>query len=69
MVNLGLFQHILYDPISPMIHSDPTLHTKTQGHWPFGSREEYFKGFTIYGHGGHFCQVTLSKCLIYVLSE
>ena len=25
------------------------LHTK---HWPFGSGEEVFKGFPIYGHGG-----------------
>ena len=26
------------------------LHTKPQGHWPFGSREvDFLKGFTIYG--------------------
>ena len=30
------------------------MHTKFQGHRPFGSREEdFFKDFTIYGHGGH----------------
>ena len=31
----------------------PMLHTKFQGHRPFGSGEEAFKVFTIYGHGGH----------------
>ena len=35
------------------------LHTKPQGHWPFGSGEESFKRvFTIYGRGGHLRQVT-----------
>ena len=35
------------------------LHTKSQDHWPFGSREEdIFGGFTIYGHGGHLGHVT-----------
>ena len=35
------------------------LHTKFQGHRPFGSREEDFlKVFTIYGHGGHLGHVT-----------
>ena len=30
------------------------LHTKSQGHWPFGSREDdIFRVLTIYGHGGH----------------
>ena len=30
------------------------LHTKFHGHWSIGSGEEdFFKGFTIYGHGGH----------------
>ena len=30
------------------------LHTKFQGHWSIGSGEEdFFKVFTIYGHGGH----------------
>ena len=34
------------------------LHTKFQGHLPFGSREDFFKFFTIYGHGGHLGHVT-----------
>ena len=35
------------------------LHTKFQGHRPFGSgEEEFFKVFTIYGHGGHLDHVT-----------
>ena len=35
------------------------LHTKFQGHRPFGSREEdCFKVFTIYVHGDHFGHVT-----------
>ena len=35
------------------------LHTKFQGHQPFGSEEEDFlKVFTIYGYGGHFGHVT-----------
>ena len=32
----------------------PMLHTKSQGYWPFGSREEDIKmSLTLYGHGGH----------------
>ena len=35
------------------------LHTKAQGHWPFGSGEEdFWKVFTIYGRGGHLGHVT-----------
>ena len=35
------------------------LHSKAQGHWPFGSGEEDFlRVFTIYGRGGHLGQVT-----------
>ena len=37
------------------------LHTKAQGHWPFGSVEEYFlRVLTIhvYGRGGHLGHVT-----------
>ena len=36
----------------------PMLHTKPQGHWPFGSGEDFWKVFTIYGHGGHLGHVT-----------
>ena len=40
------------------------LHTKFQGHWSIGSGEEdFFKVFTIYGHGGHVGHVTQ---LIYI---
>ena len=35
------------------------LHTKSQGHWPFGAREEDIQRvFTIYGCGGHLGHVT-----------
>ena len=35
------------------------LHTKFQGHRPFSSGEEdFWRGFTIYGHGGHLGHVT-----------
>ena len=35
------------------------LHTKSQGHWPFGCREEdILWAFVIYGHGGHLGHVT-----------
>ena len=35
------------------------MHTKFQGHQPFGSRgEDFFKVFTIYGLGGHLGHVT-----------
>ena len=37
----------------------PMLHTKAQGHWPFGSGEEdFWSDFTIYGRGGHLGHVT-----------
>ena len=37
----------------------PMLHTKAQGHWPFGSGEEgFWRVFTIYGRGGHLGHVT-----------
>ena len=36
------------------------LHTKFQGHRPFGSgKEDFFKVFTIYGHGGHLGHVNV----------
>ena len=35
------------------------LHTKPQGHWPFGSGEEdFWRVFTIYGRSGHLSNVT-----------
>ena len=34
------------------------LHTKPQGHWPFGSGEDFWRVFTIYGCGGHLGHVT-----------
>ena len=36
----------------------PMLYTKFQGHRPFGSRKDLLRFLTIYGHGGHFDQVT-----------
>ena len=34
------------------------LYTKSQGHWPFESREEdILRIFTIYGRGGHLGHV------------
>ena len=36
----------------------PLLHTKAQGNWPFGSGEDFWRVFTIYGHGGHLSHVT-----------
>ena len=38
------------------------LHTKFQGHWSVASGEEdFFKVFTIYGHGSHVGHVTQSN--------
>ena len=34
------------------------LHTKSQGHQPPGSGEDFLMFFTIYGRGGHFGHVT-----------
>ena len=40
------------------------LHTKFQGHWSIGSGEEdFFKVFTIYGHGIHVGHVTQLICI------
>ena len=36
----------------------PVLHTKPQGHWPFGSGEDFWRVFTIYGCGGYLGHVT-----------
>ena len=42
-------------------YESPMLHTKPQGHWPFGSEEEDFlRVFTMYGCGGHLSHVTLT---------
>ena len=34
------------------------LHTKPQSHWPFGSGEDFWRVFTIYGRSGHIGHVT-----------
>ena len=34
------------------------LHTKYRENRPTGSGEDLLRVFTIYGHGGHLCQVT-----------
>ena len=40
------------------------LHTKSQGHCSFGSREDdTFRGFKIYGRGGHLGHVTRTICI------
>ena len=40
------------------------LPTKSQGHQTTGSGEEdFFKVFTIYGHGGHVSHVTQLICI------
>ena len=39
------------------------LHTNFQGHWSIGSGEEdFFKVFTIYGHGSQVGHVTQVIC-------
>ena len=48
----------LVEPTSPM------LHTKSQGHWPFDSREDILRGFTIYEHCGHLGHVTSTQPII-----
>ena len=34
------------------------LHTNFQGHWPFGSGEDFFKVFTIFRRGGNLGHMT-----------
>ena len=34
------------------------VHTKSQGHRPSGSAEDFERVFTIYGHGGHLGHVS-----------
>ena len=42
------------------------LHTKYQGHWPFGSREEDInRVYTLYGHGSCLGHVTRTICIIF----
>ena len=36
----------------------PMLHTKSQGHGPSGSGEDFWRVFTIYGRDGHLGHVT-----------
>ena len=36
----------------------PMWQTKPQGHWPFGSGEDFWRVFTIYRRGGHLGHVT-----------
>ena len=41
--------------------TSPVLYTKSQGHWPFGSRvEDIERDFTLYGHGRHLGDVTIN---------
>ena len=39
------------------------LHTKPQGNGPAGSREDCWRGFSIYGHVGHLGHVTRTICI------
>ena len=41
------------------------LHTKPRSHWPFGSGEDFWRFFTIYGHGGHLGHVTQTPHTIF----
>ena len=38
------------------------LHTKSQGHQPSGSGEDFQRVFTIYGYVGHLGHVTKTIC-------
>ena len=49
----------LIDPLSPMIYA------KIQPQSILGSREEVFKVFTIFGHGGHLRQQTVTILAIF----
>ena len=40
------------------------LHTKSHGHRPSGSGEDFYMGFTIYGRSGHLVHVTKIFCII-----
>ena len=39
------------------------LHTKSQGHRPSDSGEDFLRGFTIYGRGSHLSHVTKVFCI------
>ena len=45
----------------------PMLHTKPQGHWLFGSGEDFWRVFTIYGRGGHHGHVTQTWLMAAIL--
>ena len=50
-VNLGSsFEQFLF--------TSPMLHTKANGHWPFGFKEYVWRDLTLYGHVSHFGHVT-----------
>ena len=54
-IGLGQPRVIIWTNLVVLEH--PMLHTKFQSHSGSGE-EEFFKVFTIYGHGGHLGQVT-----------
>ena len=47
------------------------LHTKFRGNRPAGSGGDFYRGFTIYGHGGHLGHVTsiMSSDFHFLVSE
>ena len=47
------------------------LHTKFNGNQPAGSKEDFYRVFTIYGHGGHLGHVTsiISSDFYFLLPE
>ena len=47
-----------------VMHMYSMLHTKFYNHRPFGSGEEIFNRFTMYGRGGHVGHVTKIICII-----
>ena len=45
------------------------LHTKFRGNRPAGSGEEdFYRVFTIYGHGGHLGHVTSIMSRVFIIS-
>ena len=55
---IGQGQHKVIILTNLVVLEYSMLHTKFQGHRPFGSREDFFKVFTIYEHGSHIGHVT-----------